>query len=315
MYNDNQMLHSSTIFHNKKHLLFSILFPILFIALITLIIGGSIFIPRILLELSTKEIIPEVNESVPYVTNGVVHHGNDKISVSEICRKNNYTLNEVFCISKSSVYFTCTSATKEKRDWIVMCWDYKTNELKELFTLSDANTVYSINISSEYKERNGYFYDRKIVLNDFLNVITYDITTHVLNEYEYEEYVFPNLFCQSEVLDSNTIRINIGNESRTFTLEYMASHSKGINVIYSLRDKHTWNKTQCLSSFFNPSSIQVVNDKIYAVGGCLNFSGESYAVFLEYDLKNESWLFIEKAYAGNPVYNKCYVINEMPTRD
>lgn len=228
-----------------------------------------------------------------------------------LCRKENknFSFKEVLCIANEKVYFVYSDTTVDKREWVLASIDLNTEEINNIYSIANANVSYELDSKAGYSEKNGYFKNGIIVLNDFETVIQYDVNNEQVNSYRYEEYTFPENVIIGETVDMGTIALYIDGTKEIFTLSQMAEKNSNIEKIYEKRNKKTWDGSPQLSGFFVQNSVQVVDDKTYCVGECLNFAGEAYAVILEYDQTTENWKYVSTFFSGDTISRNCYLIN------
>ena len=297
-----------------KKYLFAFLCVIIIIAVLFAGTFGAIFILRqISFSRMFQNVTSEVDHIPSAVSSGTLYTENAKIDISQICRKEtkNGSFKEVFCIAGNKVYFSYTMSIPEGSQWVLARVDLNTLVMKNICSLSNAKKHYTVNRTMEYQERCGYYADGQIILNDSDTVLVYTIEPGTAKSYTYEEYHFPQIYVAGETIDANTVVLYIDENKQTFSLSEMAEGSKSIENIYELRNKKTWDGTPCISRFFGPNSIQTIGDKIYAMGGCLNFSGEAYAIVFEYNKDSESWQYAMSFFSGDTTSRECYLVEQM----
>lgn len=302
------------IMNGTKKYLFTFICIIVVIAVLFVGTYGAIFILRkISLDRFFQSVTSEVDHVPSAVSYGTLYTENAKIDLSQICRKEtkNGSFKEVFCIAGNKVYFSYTMSIPEGFQWFLARVDLNTLVMENIFSLSNAKKYYTVNRAMEYKERCGYYANGQIILNDSDTVLVYTIEPGTVKSYTYEEYNFPQIYVAGETIDANTVVLYIDDNKQTFSLSEMAEGSKSIEYICELRNKKTWDGTPCISGFFGPNSIQMTGDKIYAMGGCLNFSGEAYAIVFEYNRDSESWQFAMSFFSGDTTSRECYLVEQM----
>jgi hypothetical protein len=100
---------------------------------------------------------------------------------------------------------------------------------------------------------------------------------------------------------------------QTFTLEDMAANSEAIAKIYNLKDKTDWRKSSYLKGFLAHNTVEVVGERIYHIGSVSNWTGECYAIILEYDVNRGTWMYVTKCLAGGNTNRYCYVVPVVQT--
>lgn len=288
--------------------------PIWFTAIIVtvlfvLVLILSVFFPRVKLDKWLETLANESDGIPAYVVFGVLHTETDEINISQKCREQNKnnSLQEIFCIAEGKAYFVYVDMTAA-HTWTIASLDLKTMEFRDICQFLSAKGIYRDEHYGDYGKRNGFYYDGQIILSDFTSVLVYDIHRNVTSWYDYNTYAVPRRMIYGEVVKEQTLCLHINDYTRTFTLQEMAENSDGIARIYALKDKETWNGSSYLVSFLNNNRIQVIGDKIYTIEAVLNYSGEPYAVILEYNCESDSWLYVSKSFAGDTVHGNCYII-------
>lgn len=297
--------------NRTKKYLFMIITVAAVISILFAGIYGVLFgLPRVLFDASLQEVDSETDRIPAVVVYGTLYTEDATLDVAQLCRNENKnsSFKEVLCVVQGKAYFVYSVSDELKCNWILASVDLKTAVLENICSFSDVKTSYLLKQDSVYKERNGYYANGQIILNDLETVFIYDIDSECVNSYKYEEYIFPEAKIMGEIVDSNTIALYTEGSKQTFSLSKMSDDSKGIEKVYELKNKRTWNGTPCLSHFFGQNSMQIIGDEIYAIGECLNFSGEAYAVILEYDRETRLWRFASIIFSGDTVYRNCYLV-------
>ena len=249
--------------------------------------------------------IPNESNSVPaHVIYGEIHTESQKVNIAWLSKEQNKSMKEIFCIAGDNVYFVYTSAGA----WVIASMNLETKAFTDHCQLSDAKETYQVDPYSDYSERNGFCYDKQIVLSDFCSVLVYDIISGETSSHDYNTFVFPQKEIYGEALGEQTLKLYINESAYTFTLQEAAENSNGIAALYAMKDKNIWNKKSPLISFFSQNHIQVIDDEIYTIESVLSFSGWPYAVILKYDTENNSWLYVSACFAGDNITRNCYVI-------
>lgn len=269
-----------------------------------------IFGPRLEIETTLKNISKESDNIPCCVINGRLHMADKNINISQILRNQNegYALKEIFCVTDGKVYFVYSIHSTTVRNWVIASINLETGRIEEHSQFTGPKEIYQRKFYAPYQERNGYYYDGQIVLSDSNTVLVYNLGNDKQEQYSYDIYSFPQQGIYGEIIDSQTVNLHIQEDLYSFNLHDMSETSKGVALIYSLRNKRTWNGTSYLPCFFSHSSIQVVANKVYAVCAFVDFSGSSYAVILEYDREQKRWLYVTHSFSGGNVHGNCYVV-------
>lgn len=260
------------------------------------------------------ENIRQESADIPnYVVHDMLYSEYGITDIEQICQEQNkyYYVSEVFCIRNGKVYFMYENHISELNDdWYVGSIDLETSEFRTCCEMPDAEGKYYIDFKNPYRERSGYYLEGQITLIDYDTVLVYDIDADTSRTYAYKDYEFPECTVYGERTDSETICLNIGDFSKSYTLQQMAEKSDAIAGIYALKDEKTVYGYSYLDRCFSRNCVQVVNGKIYAVGECRDYDRNTYAMILEYDERTDSWMYVTNAQTpyGYAVEESCYVI-------
>lgn len=280
---------------------------IIVVSLLFLAVLLSIISP-ILLDVvfnSTLNNIPNESDSVPaHVIYGEIHTESQKVNIAWLCKEQNKSMKEIFCIAGDNVYFVYTSAGA----WVIASMNLETKAFTDHCQLSDAKETYQADPYGDYSERNGFCYDKQIILSDFCSVLVYDIISGETSRHDYNTFVFPQKKAYGEALGEQTLKLYINESAYTFTLQEAAENSDGIAALYAMKNKKTWDKKSPLISFFGQNRIQVIDAEIYTIEAIRTFSGLPYAVILRYDTEKNSWLYVSACFVGDNITRNCYVI-------
>ncbi len=291
----------------KKHIILLYVVTFVIIVLITTLL---IAIPQIT---NYKELLPtadSLSHTSSYVANGILYYEDKQIDVSKLCKRTNsdYSLTEIICFYGERIYFVYSSVTETNHEWSIAYIDVNSMDVTTVCTMFDVKTAYKRNNISDFRERNSFYYNGELVLNDFTQILVYNIESNSTKQFIYSDYVFPDRSIYGECLDSHTIKLHNGDVSSVFSLQDMAKTNDSISKIYSLNSKNTWDNTSYLANFFSEYSVQVYEDYIYAVGNCLNFAGESYGIILFYDNQTNTWQYMTSVFAGDSAHSNCYIV-------
>ncbi len=278
----------------------AITYPLLSIFLVLILLGVlllsiGVFRCAFAVKIAMRDVKSE-NSNVPcYEANGQLHIDGEKIDViGALWKKNRDTAyHEILCVSDQYVYFLYSENDPSVHNWTIATVDRDSKAVQDQYTVSDPKTAYIPAIEKPYAEKNVFYYDGNIVLNDFDTVYVYGINTKQVSQYRYVEYVFPQQEIYGEVIAPYTIELHIGEQTQSVCLQDIAETSNAIATIYNFRNKKNWQGNTWMPQFFLPSSIQTANDKIYAVGRFGGYAGEGYGVILEYDVAQNKWMYLD----------------------
>ena len=145
---------------NKKSIVKKILF---YLGILCVVLLGGCCIQILHNPLSG---IPQESEDIPvYLENNVLHIGKEKRYIRDLRM---YAL----CLYDDRIYTVYTDYTEDdKFDWYLVSIDIHTKEQKVHSVLKDMDFDYlSYEFRKKYKERNMYYLDGEIVLNDMKQV-------------------------------------------------------------------------------------------------------------------------------------------------
>ena len=250
------------------------------------------------------------SEDIPYVeAYGNIYKGKKVISLFDLCEKKHKTYYDTLCIYDNRAYFICSESDKTNKQWCISSVDLKTHIVQTHFVFENPAVAYDdfMNLA-EYSKRNGYYFDGKIVLNDYASVWEYDLKSGSVKEYGYDDFEFPVQEIYGEYVGDNAIKIHTPQWEKTFSFYDISQESTGVSTVYSFKDRKI-RVTGCnfINDFFVDNAIQYINGKIYAFGECTDDLGGAYAVLLEYDLQQNKWLYVTSIYTYSPA-SEAYII-------
>ncbi len=257
--------------------------------------------------------IPCNSEQLPnYVLDGILYIGENSYDVDDICSEtyNGYYVVEIFSVNDNKGYFVAEKKVENNKfDWILT--EFSLNDSNDITVLAHLNQVdrkYCFERGKEYKNRNGYLYNDRIVLNDFNRVVEYNLSTKEICNSLYSEYLFPDSEVIGRYIDSNTIELEALNNTNRYDLAELAENNESLSDVYKLKDKIIWDGDSSLCEFFSENSISIIDDKVRVIGQCLNYSGEAHAIILEYDYRHDSWEYLGNVFTCDGVSYGFYVI-------
>lgn len=265
-----------------------------FLFLIFLLIYLIVEVPPSILEKSFEDIPSEAEHIPAYVIWNGVHTGDDLFWIpdSPCQEKERSGMEEVFCIHEEKIYFIYDSYSDSVLDvdWIIASIDPKTEQLEKLCEFEQPKEWYYVNQDVEFSERNGYYYEGQIVLNDHNTVVVYDIETGESARYDYDTYDFPNRTTYGNVIDEEILELNMEGAVLTFTLEEMAEKSPSLTAICALKDQPRSGTREKV--WFLPNCVQVIDGRIYAALGLTNYDAGTHAIVMEYNRERDAWEYV-----------------------
>lgn len=297
---------------NEAKRIFRSIVRVIIILGIIIAIGSVLF--KVFLTNPLGDLENETGDIPTYVVYGNLHLPNKTIDISRICRKQNenYSLGEIFGVVDGKVYCACSENVKPIHNWLIISIDLETSELSVCCRFLDVNDYYDERPYDEYINRNGYYHEGKIVLNDYETVLTYEIEGGEVCEFAFDSYEFPKRTVYREGKSDQTMALHLNGEIYNFTLQEMAEKSNGISAIYALRNKKGWDDFSYLVSFLSPDTVQVINDEIYSFECILNYWGTSIGIILKYDQGSNVWQFVTQCIVGDNISYHCYLVENIP---
>jgi len=290
-----------------------ILSAIIFPFLLALVAFGLLFL-NIMFGSPLGKIESETSSIPAFVEYGELHLQDDTINIFYLCeqQKENYYLGEIFCVQGNYVYCVCSHSVQTVRTWSVVMIDLTDETFSICCQFTGAQEYYRARPHDAYNKRNGFFYNGKIVLNDFHTVLTYEIETGEVNSQSFATYEFPERTVYSEYLEDQTFALHIDEDVHRFTLQKMAEHSDGIAAIYALNNKKNWDDRPYLSGFLKQDSVQIIADEIYIIDSVVNYWGSPTCVILKYNRETDTWQFVTQFVVPDNIYNHCYIVEQQP---
>lgn len=254
--------------------------------------------------------IASESDEIPYIASyGNLYQEKKIISISELCEKQDMDYENTLCIYNNSVYFVCTEHKEAKRIWCIASVNLETLDFRTHCSLDNPTEIYDRHpIPGDFKKLNGYYYDGKLILNDFVTVLEYDLASQSVTQYAYNEYDFPEIKVFGSWVDDETVKIHTELGEKTFTLNEISQKSPGISAIYDFKERLNWDDKPYITHFFNERSVQYVDDKIYVIGEVRNYHGQAYSIVMQYNEINDTWKYITNIYTEDNGY--CYIIPE-----
>lgn len=222
----------------------------------------------------------------------------------------------VLCIRDNVMYLALEDAEKERdvnEPWRLAALSLDTMQTEELFVLAEPAKAYMrLDSEKDYAELEAWYHDGKLCLNDGQTVVEWNLETGTAATVAHDEYRFPqaSIRCIPDAGDATrAMLVRNGIESQ-ITLAEMAEGSEAVSMILDRRDEVIWNdKTRMLDSALTAYSFQYDGTRLWAIVGMCATNGETWAMFLRYDVGQQRWLYAGCAYTGEKLrWNVCRVI-------
>lgn len=244
-----------------------------------------------------------------YLYNATIYVGNTEFEIEEYDSRQCQVLR---VIDDLAYYAYIYRDESDRTVWGLASINLHTHEIKEYCELENSsNQSYNSTAWSadKYEDRSWYYYNHSLVLNDKQTVLVYDLNTQQTQRYAYEDYEFPKRYVYSDSIDPLTLQLHIGDETKTFTLEQMAEQSKGIAAIYALKDQQTNNDGKSpLYRFFWGDCVQIMDDRIYAIGEFRSDSWGVHAVIFEYTIETDTWSYVGQYFTKDVFGREFFIV-------
>ena len=276
---------------------------------------------------STKDMLTQLksqDSSPSYVIgyNRVVTR-NDTIDVEKILNTQfdeKYHLEEIYATKNNRIYFSVECSLNEAsmngnvKEWLIVSMDLNdkicTIHYKGNFCKNDTENIsqkYEVSYMRSYNEKNGYYFDNKIVLNDMEKLVEYDISTDTYNEYNSLNFAFPDNELKIVSTTNTSVQVEKNGNVKLFSLENEAKANEEISKIFSQSKEETIDGTSKFKYFF--TKVQTVNNEDYFICNILTDWGHSYAILLKYNFEDNSCKYVANIYTYDVVKTGFYLIN------
>lgn len=173
-----------------------------------------------------------------------------------------------------------------------------------------ADQPYRQNNNSHKEERylnaNGFYDDGKIILTDHVKTIEFDLVAVSFKEISTEDYTFPTLPVQVEILDYQTITFCKDSEQKTFNTETGETTSKAFKKLLKLKTEKDWEGESYLFELFD--KVQIVNGQIFIICRVINWDGETHAIVFQYDFENNACQYAFHCFMDDLIGDELYVV-------
>ncbi len=237
-----------------------------------------------------------------------------ELDIDEVLENNGneQDMDDCLCSYKDKVYFVFTSYLAndgDKRVWSIASVNLDGTNFKIEYSSVFVGFYYNDATNKNSSEKNGYFKNGVIVLNDNQKVVEYDIISGKSTEFTFDEYDFFENELDYKITDNNKIEFTKNSVEKILTLEELKETDGAIGEICSIYDKKTFlDKDSGLRFFFD--SVQFVNDKVYLLCRVLNYGGHTSAVVLEYDFETNSCKYVCSEFISDVINGNYYLVSD-----
>ena len=262
----------------------------------------------------------ETTEPVAYVCYNTLKFKEKALNFNELLEENGIdgTFHEVYVIQNDTVWFGYSDAELNENDaqqWYIASVTSDGNNLSVAysgtFCLGENADQSYVQYNNSYKEEfyssaNGFYDDEKIILTDHVKTIEFDLKTLSSQEVSTQDYNFPTLPVQVEILDYETIIFCKNSEQKTFNTETGETTSKAFKKMLELKTKKDWEGESYLAQLFD--KVQMVNGQIFILCRVINWDGETHAIAFQYDFEKNACQYAFHCFMDGIISNKLYVV-------
>ncbi len=234
---------------------------------------------------------------------------NSSLDLSELLQKDNKSLQQVYVLIGETLYFSYQYVENDNLHWCIATienYDSNINVISDEVFASESLHKFELNLSECYKKRNGYYYNKKIVLTDFSKLVEYNIETKEKNVYDYNDYNHPTETFHYDIEDYKKIVIIKNNQTRILTISGLVEKSNVAKIIFEKYNNQTVNGENACTYFFD--NVQFINEHIYIICRIHRWDGCAYALVFKYDFKTEKIEYLGGHYT-NDLVRQFYLID------
>ena len=279
-----------------------------------------IFGPRMLMKNKLNTMQPETIAQPAYVAHNTLYWENAVINFDELVKQN---------IGKS--YFKELVVIREDRIWFVYVKDDDRQTAGELWYLasvdqngSDLQNHFSgefgisenasINVwegnpacrELYYEEKNAFYISDRIIMQDGVKLIEYNMETGAVIEREALQFVFPEEPIIVEIENRKEICFKQGGTEKRFTTDDGKKHSSAFGIMMALEKKKTAMGTGFLEYLFH--NVQFIGNEIYIICEVLNWHGETHALIYQYDFETNTCRYVGNHFMNDIVGWDMYLV-------
>lgn len=234
---------------------------------------------------------------------------NTLLNLKDLLQKNGKLLQQVYTQIDETLYFSyqyvdnnvhwCIASIKsDGTNFEVVC--------DEIFD-SESLHKFEVNLFQDYKNRNGYYYDNKIVLTDFSKVVVYDIESEEKAICDYINYQHPTESFYYNIENHKKIILIKNNQTRILTISDLIEKNNVAKTVFEKYNNKTINGVNACEYFFD--NIQFINEQIYIICRIHRWDGCAYALVFEYDFQTANIEYLGGHYT-NDLVRQFYLIDD-----
>lgn len=238
-----------------------------------------------------KTFVNESESKTSYVYFDNLYCKDIRLDLKEVVKhEENSVIQQAFCIKDNYVYFSYQYVKDSIVHWCLASISVDGTEYKLIFDeIFDRESLhkYELKVGEVLSQRNGYFYDNKIIVTDFSKLVEYNMEKDLVTIYNYDEYEINENEVAWNIDDFNEITLKKNNKIVVINKSELSKKSSVANKVLSSYDRMVWHDLSSTQYFFN--DVQVINDEIYIICSLLNRHGETYTLIFECDIENEEY--------------------------
>lgn len=251
-----------------------------------------------------------------YVCFDTIYMQDTSLNMEQVCdRYGSGNFEEVFLVEQNRIWFLFTTKqTNGSENWHIATVDDTGNDLQVVYQgnfcfTETADPYYSSTIShkaNNYQERNGFYWDGKIVLTDHDKLIEFDVHSKIATEFLYRDYTIPVDEISIQIHNNQEIVFSFAGQKQKLDSTLAASTSPAFKSLMKLESETTWNGKSKLTYLFD--QVQIVQGVPYIICRILNKQGETYAAVFVYDKSNNQCAYAFYCYTNDLINSSLYII-------
>lgn len=292
--------------------------------MIIVILLGVIFFqicgPRIVMKYRLNTMQTETKARPSYVVHNTFYGEQNVIDFDKLVSKNveNAVFKEIVVIKSERIWFVYRKDDDRKTPGEVWCLASVNENGSDLqnhfygeFGLSE-NAGINVWVGDPacretyYEEKNAFYAGGKIVLQDGVKLIEYDMKTGTVAEKEVSQFVFPEEPIIVKIENWRTIHFLQSGNEKHFTVDEGRQSSSAFRKMMTLEEKKTAMGAGRLANLFH--NVQFVGNEIYIICRVLNWHGETYMLVYQYDFESNSCQYVGNHFMDDVIGGYMYFV-------
>ena len=225
-----------------------------------------------------------------------------KMLVRKLNSNSEFEVERLLCIHGSKCYIAASKHNNKGRQLLIIDADVngkgyevigehnlEDNHICTAKCFGDAASLHFFGDDVYYSRLDAFYYNGKVVVNTLGSVTEYNLSTGAKNEYEADDYVFPEIKTRLYIETGDVLRIVQGTEEYFMTLAELCESSSQMSVLYEL------SKEQCYPGLDEHRflfSIVYYNAEPYLVFTPITKGGESFGALFKYEAGSRVFKYI-----------------------